>query len=43
MEGDMCAPEINLVGFNVDNPKNGEMLQYDEAKVAFINTNKIEV
>lgn len=37
------ASAINLVGFNVDNPKNGEMLQYDEAKVAFINTNKIEV
>ncbi|WP_221662129.1 hypothetical protein [Bacteroides faecis] len=34
---------INLVGFNVDNPKDGEMLQYDESKLAFINTNKIEV
>lgn len=34
---------INLIGFNLNNPKDGEMLQYDESKVAFINTNKIGV
>ena len=34
---------INLVGLNVDNSRNGEMLQDDETKVAFVNTNKIEV
>ena len=34
---------INLVGFNIKNPKEGEMLQYDSSQLAFVNTDKIEV
>jgi hypothetical protein len=34
---------INLVGFNINNPKEGEMLQYDSSQLAFVNTDKIEV
>ena len=42
-----CIPggssAINLVGFNINNPKEGEMLQYDSSQLAFVNTDKIEV
>lgn len=34
---------INMVGFNINNPKEGEMLQYDSSQMAFINTDRIEV
>jgi hypothetical protein len=37
------ASSSSVVGFTIDNPKDGEMLQYDESKSSFVNVTTVEV
>ena len=37
------ASSSSVVGFYIDNPKDGEMLQYQSEKSAFVNVDKVEV
>lgn len=37
------ASSSSVVGFTIDNPKDGEMLQYDESKSSFVNVTTVGV
>lgn len=37
------ASSSSVVGFTIDNPKDGEMLQYDESKSSFVNVTTVGI